>query len=439
MTSNLRVVRRVLVLWWCLAGCLAGQAQADVRAQNLAADRYVKAMETRMRCPAHVEQKVQRAWDTNDLPPHLQLSGTARQQLMLATFTESFRQLPREMQQMALAAPSGTLAMQAQQMGVTVEQLRRAMAGEAASVQKRSAFMASRSAEISIASELGPSCDAQCLTNIRWSLIVAISGWKLLCSNCSDDFLSVVSIDGRVWLDPRVSRWIREAPVVAPARYPFKGDNSTLHAALMPPGGAAAAAPGSRNQPPPLVLMEHVQPDDAGVRRVCSAPRPAAGETDVLQRVQAAICGGDRGVPPTPGARMQLKLMSGPTSCGPSTHFLGCGKPDNSVELTFDQTRYSFVNVFGAQDAVVGQGNEPPLSGMVVLMHEVGHWFGLPHLNYRLDEIPDMMQDTYLENACVSGLNLVMMSGMSDESHAQRFRIGGGYKRAASTKGSRAP
>ncbi|HSW07310.1 hypothetical protein [Aquabacterium sp.] len=420
--------------------CWTVGAFADPRAQNQGAQRYVKGLERQMRCPAAVEEKVQRASDKNELPPHLQLSDAARQQMTQTMFAESFKQLPAAMQQMLVTAPPEALAMQARSMGMTAEQMKHLISGGTVPAPKTSEFLTRRSAEITVASELGSSCDAQCMSNIRWSLIVAISGWKAVCATCSDDYLSVLTVDGQVWLDPRVSKWIRETPSLTPAQYPFKGKANSLHATVMPQSyGMAPKSRSELNKPTEIALMELVDAGDVSLRKVCSAPRAAPGETDVLQRVQAVLCGGDKGAFAASTAKLQLKLMAGPTSCGPSDAFLGCGKPDNSVELTFDKTRYTFVNVHGDKDAVVGPGNDPPLSGLAVLLHEIGHWFGLPHLNYRMNEIPDFMQDTYLENACVSGLNIMLMSGMSDERHAQRFRVGGGFKRGPAGRGTRTP
>ncbi|MGN6829139.1 hypothetical protein [Paucibacter sp. M5-1] len=413
----------------CLALLPAsGLALADVAAENRGAQRYMAQLEQRFKCPEAVFRKVQQALDAKDLPVHLQASQAARRQTKLVFYVEYFKQMPKMNQQMLLAQPEA-LQQMAGEMGMSAAQLKAALTSGVAAVAKPAQFMSRRSAEISLKSDLGPLCDAQCLDNLRWSLIMALTGWKTACLSCSDDFLSLVVIDGRLWLDQRVGKWLRQAPVLSPELFPLKGEaNATRARVSAQAHGMAALEPLSK--PMEAVPFELVDRGDPSLRRVCTAPKPAAGQTDVLQRVQGMVCGTDRSAHLATAARMQLQLKNGPTSCGASEAFLGCGQPDNTIEITFDKTRYSFANVFGAKDMVVGPGDSPALSGMAVLFHEVGHWFGLPHLGYKLDAIPDMMQDTYLDNACASELNLLLMSNMSDEAHAQRFRTGGGYKRA---------
>lgn len=392
-------------------------ARADVKAQNQAAKRYATMLETRMRCSPQVEQRVQQSMDQGALPEHLRMAAAARTRFGSGAH-ESLRQMPAPMRQMLLNNPA-MLQQAASGLGLTVDQARDLLSGKTVATAKASASLSRRAARITVVNELGALCDEACVANIRWTLVTAISGWKLACFSCSDDFFSVVTIDGHTWLDPKLAQWIRETPRLLAEQYPFKGEGTR-------PG---LLTPTTRDRPPPMEMLELVDRQDPSIARVCSAPRPAPGQTDVLLRAQAAICGSGAGADDAGTARMRLELKSGPTSCGPADAFLGCGRPDNGIELTFDGTRYEFANVLGTRDAVVGPGREPALSGMTVLMHEVGHWFGLPHLNFRVDEIPDMMQDTYVEGACVSGLNAMLMSNMTDDAHAQRFRVGGGYRR----------
>lgn len=418
------------LLMTAFVALLPAIALADVAAQNAGAQRFVGLTERAFKCPETIFRRVQQALSATDLPPHLRASQTAQRQTKLTFYVEYFKQMPREYQQMLLAQP-GALDDMAAELGLSPEQLKGTLTSGQASIPRPAPFLTRRSAEISVHSELGTFCDAQCLTNIRWSLMTAIAGWKTACLSCSDDFLLAVSIDGHVWLDGRVSKWLRDGPDATDG-FPFTGESNAVKARVSPQlYGSPSNSPEALSKPMSLQMYELIDKNDPKIRRICDAKGFRAPRSDALGQVQWAICGNANVKQASSVAKMRLHLKSGPTSCGPSEEFLGCGQPDNSIELTFEETRYRFWNVFGSADMVVGPGGSPPLSGMAVVFHEVGHWFGLPHLNYKANEIPDMMQDTYREDACGSELNLLLMSNMSDENHAQRFRVGGGYRRRA--------
>jgi hypothetical protein len=98
--------------------------------------------------------------------------------------------------------------------------------------------------------------------------------------------------------------------------------------------------------------------------------------------------------------------------------------------MTFDATRYSFDDMFGGGKISVGPPGALELRGLAVLAHEVGHWFGLSHIDYESDRIPDFMQDRYRGNACATLLSIGMMGNLDEEQHARRLDVGAGLRRA---------
>ena len=139
-------------------------------------------------------------------------------------------------------------------------------------------------------------------------------------------------------------------------------------------------------------------------------------------------------VPDSDVAKLRIVL----TKEDKSGDFLACAENDNSVKIHFDQARFTFPDMFGKPSVVVGPVDAPIYNGMSVVLHEVGHWFKLPHIipsgknrakdvtRYGLVGIPEFMMPGYSENMCGSNITFTLMTNMSDpEIYKDHFADGG--------------
>jgi hypothetical protein len=238
-----------------------------------------------------------------------------------------------------------------------------------------------------------------------------------------------VTVDGRHWVDNRTLEWLQFIGRGI-AGFPLIESQMTLLAGA---DERAGRAPGEFSvldmKGTQYVLFDEAHP---AKRQLCGPELASAVKRRGLSALRRALCpAGAEPSAPEP-VKMRVSLLTNATSCGPSDAFLGCGHADNSVEITFDGARYWFFDVFGADSISVGRRDAPEFSGSAILLHEVGHWFGLPHIGYRPDLIPDYMQDTYQDNACYSLLAFQLMVNMDEQQHARRLGQGAGLKRPPS-------
>lgn len=423
---------RALVLCLC-AGVTVTTVRATpdgARAQYEKAVAALEALAPSLTCSTSVNQFVQRSLDGGKVPAHLMASPEALRQFKLAFLVLYLPSMPAGTREMFLSGPMADR--QARELGLSEEEFRRVVSSGVLPGAKPAAFMTRRSAEVSIRNDISSLCDAHCMESLRWNLVMAVAAWKSVCPTCTDDFLLTLAIDESLWIDPRVANWLRNAPAIDAASFPFKGDANNVRTMVQPRAYGFTARPdGSTKMSAREFVFEKVDPADPAMRKVCSAPKQEVDRVDVLGRIRKAVCESGSQLVGASSVAMRVHLRPDATSCGSAEEFIGCAHPDSSVELTFQDTRYSFVDVHGSASLVVGPGSTPALSGLAVLMHEVGHWFGLPHLDFERERVPDFMQDTYQDPACMSGLNLFLMVSMSDSSHAARFRKGGGLRKPA--------
>jgi hypothetical protein len=107
-------------------------------------------------------------------------------------------------------------------------------------------------------------------------------------------------------------------------------------------------------------------------------------------------------------ANMKITLLPGRTQCGPAQDYIGCGIAGNEIEISFSDAAFWFVDFSKNRKVEFGYSTFPPESGTNLLIHEVGHWFGLPHVNddknpvpaFLEQNIPDVMQNSLRCDVC---------------------------------------
>jgi hypothetical protein len=122
----------------------------------------------------------------------------------------------------------------------------------------------------------------------------------------------------------------------------------------------------------------------------------------------------------------------GATACGPAEDFIACGLPGLGIELAVDGSRFDIPSPDGARRLEHNAGADvAPIDIRLVVLHEVGHWFGVPHSDVAgARGIVDIMGATYGDGKlCVSGQGMAMLNNASDTRWPYRVTQGNGLRR----------
>lgn len=218
------------------------------------------------------------------------------------------------------------------------------------------------------------------------SLLSAIELWRLSCRGCDADNLAVAVIGEQLYM---------LAPLVAafrgpsPARWSTPDGHPDFEMLFLYLNWRS----GGRG-----VIEPHFVPvdrTDAAIVRLCAtAPTDLPKE---LQRVQRAVgCVGAGGVrsPPAATARLLVRILPGFTTCGPDKNVIACENLASIVAL--NSRDYSFVDP--KNEVIFGVGTTK-VALMHVLLHEVGHWIGLKHI----DSWGNIMSTSLSDSRCIDG------------------------------------
>lgn len=128
--------------------------------------------------------------------------------------------------------------------------------------------------------------------------------------------------------------------------------------------------------------------------------------------------------------------LSGASDCA---NALACGYPDQSITLNTPRFRFGLTGPDASRPPTVTLGKAGPSQRQdyvplhPVMVHEVGHWFGLPHVESDpgSDDRDEVMIDTGgSDRVCISRAALNMLDSAVDQ--AWQFRhVGKGLLRYA--------
>ncbi|MBC5781526.1 hypothetical protein H8N03_01135 [Ramlibacter sp. USB13] len=273
--------------------------------------------------------------------------------------------------------------------------------------------------EVSVRDDAGICGDA-CRAGVATAFVQSIALWRGGCSRCDQNAMSVVKVNQDVWIDARLASRLR-------------GDVTSLDLNRTVPSETAIAVTAPAISVPtsamygyePVVTGEDIE------RRLCSSNIASSGGP--IAEVRQVVCNRRS---PAGGVRATVVFRSR-TSCGPAADFIACGRPLAEVELATDDTRYRVATTDGTR--LAGAGADEPIELRDVILHEVGHWFGVPHLDEAAPGAGvDIMSGTYTQGrACISGASLVMLNNAADLRWPFRVTEGRGLRRAPASASQR--
>jgi hypothetical protein len=282
--------------------------------------------------------------------------------------------------------------------------------------------------DIDVVDQTGGRCDDGCRAGLGAAFAEAIAVWRSGCERCSPNALSVVRLGATVWVDGRIANRLRQQAV-----NPSSSISMDLRRREAGEVQTLVPAPAIFAPQTSIVGFKEISRDETARKALCELRTESA---PWVGAAQALLCRGggqlERGA-----MRPVVTLKPGATSCGPSSAFLACGLPGGGIELTVDDVRYAIPTIQGARQ--LGTSTDPPIDVRLVVLHEVGHWFGVPHAEVAGAAAVRDIMSTQLGagKGCVSSHTMVMMNNAADLRWQYRVTAGHGLRRPSRTGSGR--
>lgn len=282
-------------------------------------------------------------------------------------------------------------------------------------------FASQPAVEIRVTEETAGTCNRSCLTGLSIAFARAIAVWRGGCERCGGNMLAVIKIGRNVWLDIRAADRLRALAA---------GRISNTDLDLSRPLASEIQRTFAGQRGAATVSYDQVDNDSALTTQVCSSD---SLPTPWFAPLQAALCRpGNASFGPL---RPTLALKNNGTSCGAAEDFIACGLPGGGIELTLAGSRYAIPLPDGSRTALgASNGEEIRLSS--VLVHEVGHWFGVPHSEAAGPAAYlDVMSQTYdSHRTCLSGASKIMLNNAADKRWTYAARNVMGLRRGSAAR-----
>jgi hypothetical protein len=272
-----------------------------------------------------------------------------------------------------------------------------------------------------------PSCIETCRKMLAGFFVEAIAAWRTGCRDCDPWLLSVVKFNKDIYVDDQLidalnlSRTVKQ-PLTnlmdKTSRGSYNGlqDTSILSRALLPNGGRAIT----------------------GYHNITDDPTLKAGfcATDIAGGMRGLLCSGEKC---TDCLITSVTVLNSYTSCGRDDDIIACGVPGKGIELNGAAFRFSdpipgpkISATSHPPDLSFGRGTRS-VSLKYVFVHEVGHYFGLPHVADPRSPtgVSNILSPTYSHNGyCVTQSDLTMLDRASRTSWSARLKDCSGLRYA---------
>lgn len=193
----------------------------------------------------------------------------------------------------------------------------------------------------------------------------ALETWRNGCRQCRVENLLFVQVNGQLY-------WLPQAATMQEGDEKRKSDFFEIRSQRMPQG-----------------IYEKASGNERGIQSICLVPEKTASQ-GILAAQRMLGCGAFAGVPSKPAPKMRLTLKPKRTACGDDANIVACEADYELIELNL--LDYSF-RLLDANSPQIGRGGRT-VDLFHVVLHEVGHWLGIGHIDDGGDSVMASTMDT---------------------------------------------
>lgn len=264
-----------------------------------------------------------------------------------------------------------------------------------------------RSHVIDIDLQVAPTveCSEQCRDSLSLLFADAVATWKKGCDRCEPDSLVMVRTQSSTWLNTRLIQRLR-------MRSEGKAVSLRLKDLI-------------ENDRPAFTStdpLSDLSSETIAAKQLCET---ADDDADWVKPAKAAFCGAPAEALVEGILRPRIQIMEGTHSCGDVA--VACGLPDAGIEINANY-RFTTPSVLDHTPLLIGNPKGSQVLNLrSVILHEVGHWFGVPHAEVGKSEaFLDIMAQTYGDGQpCLSEQSLRMTANAGDLRWTYRVSQGG--------------
>lgn len=271
-------------------------------------------------------------------------------------------------------------------------------------------FVRQAGLEVKIRYQDASQCTADCVLGLGIAFARAIALWRSACDRCGGNSFVTIKVGRHLWIDERAAGQLRKAAAAGSADLNLSHVSITEMQTLN--RSFSQFSPSATR-----VGYEELDGDTVLLGQLCQTADDAA---PWVADAKGFACPG--GTPRVDGLHPSIFLRSAGTSCGDPADFLACGNPGGQVELSLALARFRLRTPGGP--TYVGVRGGPLFDGQAIIIHEVAHWFGVPHAeSARLDAVKDIMGEHFdPAKSCVSYASLIMLNNAADRRWAFRAK-----------------
>jgi len=269
------------------------------------------------------------------------------------------------------------------------------------SVPKQGIPFANRST-LQITVEGATALDTITLSSVASQIAESMVLWRRACPECVSGNVSLLKINGTLYVDSYLGDYMRNADLSNISFGPPPTDLGSPTGKLEQPTARASSFPydvvlailsSHLNARVPLIQYVPIEARDKAFANLCSAN--LAKLPTLLHDVRVGLgCPADPRWSSDGSAKLDLYFLDGFTSCGKNKEIVGCSADNLVIEL--NARDYTFVS-HSTNEALYGHGLRR-VDFLHVVLHEFGHWIGLPHLN----SPGNLMADSVDESKCIN-------------------------------------
>jgi hypothetical protein len=289
-------------------------------------------------------------------------------------------------------------------------------------IKRPSAFYAATVVRIRLEGS-APDCEAACRRWVGVLAVQALADWRAGCAFCPPQTLSMVEVGDDKYVSTQYIDWIQflddsSDSTPDPNADPFGSETGWSIV------GAISSSVGFQRLDSAKDLPE-----------VC-APAKVKYGGGIPELAQARLCSTQKLACETVAGCEEIPIHLGSATCvGPNT--LACGFPDRGVMLNTSGFQFTIIqaDLAGSHSALrigalSGSQKEMEIPLFPVLLHEVGHWFGLPHIVQSDDETEIMINTGGTDHVCISRAALNMEARAVDQDWPFRLKVTQGLRYA---------